>query len=261
MEDLLNARADPVVLRAVREPVGRSLVAAGLITEQQLAAALEIQRECGSPLGRILMAKGWVRPFDFYRHLAEHLGLPFVNLVKDPPDGELFDQSRYGDYAARLYVPWKRTDAGLALALAEPDEELLRRLRGQYGPGVSFVLTSRLDILWTVQRMADRQLELNSVLGRAQKDPEHSATQVLTRAQGAAAAVVFAAAAACLFWNPVATLSAANALVGVLLLGSLLLRILLVWTGSGTLYQSRTSRQELESLDPRTLPVYTILVP
>lgn len=261
MEDVLSSGSGQNVLRAPPEPIGKSLIAAGLLTEERLARALEIQRSTGSPLGRILMAEGWLRPFDFYRHLATHLGLRFVNLVEDPPDSDLFEQDRYGEYATLLYLPWRIEAGGLVLAVAEPDEELLRKLKQQYGGNASFALTSRLDVLWTVQRLASRQLALDSVFQRTKKDPDYSAKQVLTRPQGIAIALLSLVAAACLFWNPSATLAAGNVTLGLLLLGSLLLRILLVWTGSGALYQSQTTTEELDALDPRTLPVYTILIP
>lgn len=261
MEDVLKSGSGHSVLQAPPEPIGQRLMAAGLLTEEKLAEALEIQRSTGSTLGRILVAQGWLRPLDFNRHLAAHFGLRFVNLVEDPPDSDLFEQDKYEEYASLLYLPWKRDADGLVLAVCEPDEELLWKLKQQYGGKTSFVLTSRLDVLWTVQRLASRQLALDAVFRRAKKDPDHSAMQVITRPQGVAIALLSLVAAACLFWNPSATLAAGNTVLGLFFLGILLLRILLVWTGSGTLYQSRTTKEELDALDPKTLPIYTILVP
>jgi len=260
MEDVLKAGSGNDVLQ-VPESIAQSLIAAGLLTEERLAEALEIQRSTGSPLGHILVAQGWLRPFDFYRHLAAHHGMRFVNLVLDPPDSSLFEQDKYGQYATLLYLPWKRDGDGLVLAVTEPHEELLRRLRQQYGENASFVLTSRLDVLWTVQRLASRQLALDSVFRRARRDPDHSAMQVLARPQKVAIALLSLVAAACLFWNASATLAAGNAALGLFLSCCLILRILLVWAGSNTLYQSRTTKEELDALDPKTLPIYSILIP
>lgn len=262
MEDLLSplaAGAGPVA--TPRQPLGLSLVRAGLLTEDQLEAALETQRSTGTPLGRILMANGWVRPLDFYRHLAAHLELPFVNLIEDPPDEALFDPELYPEYARLLFLPWKKSADCLTVAVAEPDEALFQALRQRYGDAVRFVLTSRLDVLWTVQRLAQRQLALDSVFKRAQEDPDHSAMRILTRAQSIWLAIAAAAAAACLFWNTAASLAAVNLVLGLLLAGALLLRVLLVWTGSGTLYHASATQEEVEALDSKELPVYTILVP
>jgi len=261
MEDVLKHGSSQDVLSASQEPIGRRLVEAGLVTEERFAAALEIQRSTGSPLGHILVAQGWLRPFDYYRHLAVHHGMRFVNLVLDPPDSDLFEQDKYGDYATLLYLPWKRDTDGLVVAVTEPDEELLRKLRQQYGRSVSFVLTSRLDVLWTVQRLASRQLALDSVFRRAMRDPDHSAMHVLTRSQKVTIALMFLATAACLYLDAAATLAAGNSAVGLFLLCCLILRIVLVWAGSGTLYQSRTTKEELDALEPKTLPVYSILIP
>lgn len=262
MEDLLTshtAGAGPV--GTPRRPLGESLVCAGLLSQEQLEAALERQRSTGTPLGRILMANGWVRPLDFYRLLAAHLDLPFVNLVENPPDASLFDLELYPEYARLLFLPWKRSADGLAVAVAEPDEPLLESLRQRYGRSVRFVVTSRLDVLWTIQRLAQQQLTVDSVFGRAQSDPEHSAMRILTPPQSWALALAAVAAAALLWRDASATLAAANFVVCLLLLGSLVLRVLLVWTGSGTLYRSSATSQEVEALDEKDLPVYTILVP
>lgn len=242
-------------------PIGAWLVDRGLLSPQQLEQALRLQKECGTPLGQILMARGWVRPLDFYRCLAERFGLPFVDLVADPPDAELFEQDRSEDYAAGLYVPWKADAGGLTLAVAEPGEALFEQLRTRYGAETRFVVTSRLDILWSIQRLARRRLVRDAVLRRSQIDPVHSASVVMTRPQAVAAGALALACLMFLLWRPASFLLALNATVALMLFASFLLRTLLVWKGSGSLYQARSTRDELEALDERDLPVYTILVP
>lgn len=262
MEDILTSPAGGHGPPSTsREPLGESLVRAGLLSREQLEAALETQRYTATPLGRILMANGWVRPLDFYRHLAAHLGLPFVNLVENPPDASLFDLELYPEYARLLFLPWMKSAECLTVAVAEPDQPLLEALRQRYGRSVRFVVTSRLDVLWTIQRLAQQELTVDSVFGRAQADPEHCAMQILTRPQSWALALAAVAAAALLWWHPSASLAAANFVLCLLLLGSLLLRVLLVWTGSGTLYRASSTAEEVQSLDARDLPTYTILVP
>lgn len=242
-------------------PIGAWLVERGLLTPQQLEEALRLQKECGTPLGRILMARGWVRPIDFYRCLAERFGLPFVNLVQEPPEPSLFDERELEACARKLYLPWRSSGGVLSVAVAEPDEALFAELRARYGPETRFVVTSRLDILWSIQRLAGQRLQLDAVLRRSRIDPVHSAAVVLTRPQAVAVALLALACLAALLWRPDSFLLALNGLVAFLLLGSFLLRALLVWKGSGSLYQARSSREELEALDERDLPVYTILVP
>jgi cellulose synthase/poly-beta-1,6-N-acetylglucosamine synthase-like glycosyltransferase len=242
-------------------PIGAWLVERGLLTAEQLEEALRLQREWGTPLGRVLMARGWVRPLDFYRCLADRFGLPFVNLVEDPPDASLFDKERIEEYAAGLYLPWRADGGRLTLALAEPDEAAFAGLRSRYGADTQFVITSRLDILWSIQRLANRHLLIDAIFRRAQIDPVHSAAVVVTRPQMAVAAACALVCLLLLVWRPAGFLLGLNAAVALLLLGSFLLRALLVWKGSGSLYQARSTPEELEALEERELPVYTILVP
>ncbi|GIU78452.1 MAG: hypothetical protein KatS3mg005_1690 [Bryobacteraceae bacterium] len=245
---------------AVR-PIGQGLVDAGLISAEQLQEALARQQANGSRIGQILISEGWVRPLDFYRALAGQLGLEFVDLVRQPPDPALFDESRYDEYARLQYVPWRASGGAVTVALAEPDGEALQDLRSRYGPETQFVITSRLDILWSIQRMAQQRLVADAVYRRLRCDPDHSAAEVLSRPQALILGAAAAALAAVLVWKPVPALVAVNALLGLFLLGSFLLRMALVWKGSGTLYQAKSTPEELAALDERSLPVYTVLVP
>jgi len=261
MSGTSRSHAGPLGPPAAARPIGQGLVDAGLISAEQLQEALARQRASGSRIGQILIAEGWVRPLDFYRALAGQLGLEFVDLVQQPPDAALFDESQYDEYARLQYVPWRASGGAVTLALAEPDEAALQDLRSRYGPETRFVITSRLDILWSIQRMAQQRLVADAVCRRMRLDPEHSAADVLTRPQamllGAAAVVL----TALLIWKPLLTLLGLNALFGLLLFGSFLLRAILVWKGSGTLYQAKSTPEELAALDERSLPVYTVLVP
>jgi hypothetical protein len=51
---------------------------------------------------------GWTKPLDFYRVLARHFELEFVNLIDQPADEQLFDTREYANYAQHLYLPWRR---------------------------------------------------------------------------------------------------------------------------------------------------------
>lgn len=240
--------------------LGQRLVADGLLAEEQLERALERQRAEGVRLGQVLMAEGWIRPLDFYRALAAHLGLPFVNLVDDPPEERLFDPVRIEEYTRRQYLPW-RTENGLILAVAEPDETLFDDLRATYGSGVRFAVTSKLDILWSIQKLGWQRLAQNAVLGRAAKTPEYSAAEVLSRGQMAVLALAAAALAACLAWNPLQVVLALHYALGGFLVGGFLLRCLLVWNANGRLHRCRVTPEEMASADERALPLYSVLVP
>src|ERR1700733_7966511 len=107
-------------LKDTAAPLGQCLIHAGLITREQLAEALRLQAEWGSRLGDLILAMGWVKPLDFYRVLAYHFDLEFVNLMEEPADDSLFDRGQYAEYAQHLYLPWRRRKDGLWIATADP---------------------------------------------------------------------------------------------------------------------------------------------
>ncbi|MDQ6696550.1 MAG: glycosyltransferase [Actinomycetota bacterium] len=72
--------------------LGDELVRRGAINEADLAAALTRQNIEGVQLGRALMTDGAVSRSDLYQSLAVIWGLPFVDLIADPPEVELLDR-------------------------------------------------------------------------------------------------------------------------------------------------------------------------
>ena len=87
----------PPVAKESAAQLGQCLIHAGLITAEQLAEALRLQSEWGSRLGDLILAMGWVKPLDFYRVLAHHFDLEFVNLMEEPADDSLFDHKQYAE--------------------------------------------------------------------------------------------------------------------------------------------------------------------
>ena len=70
----MAAQPDNGSTAVAHEPLGAVLVTRGLITDEQLAAALEQQRTSGEPLGAILVARGFVTPALVAQALATQHG-------------------------------------------------------------------------------------------------------------------------------------------------------------------------------------------
>jgi len=113
--------------------IGDALVRDGLLSQAHLDEALGLQARWGTRLGDILLAKGWVRAFDFYRTLSVQFDLPFVDLLKSPPDEKLFAMGDLDLYTQSLYLPWKQEKDGLLIAVADPSESMLAQLKDRYG--------------------------------------------------------------------------------------------------------------------------------
>ncbi|TYD34394.1 glycosyltransferase family 2 protein [Xanthomonas sontii] len=245
----------------LQAPIGEALVAAGVIDPPQLQNALALQARWRSRLGDVVLAQRGVAPLRFYTVLAQHFGLNFANLLKQPIDPALFQPERLADYAQRLVLPWREEDGQLVLAVADPGPEIFAWARATYGEQVRFVGTSKFDIVWSLQQHADAQLTHDALNLLAEHAPEHSARQVITRAQSVflvALTVVLAAALA--LW-PLVTLIALNTLIAVAFLATFGLKLVLAWRGARRRIDIKVSDEEVASLGDEDLPVYTVLVP
>lgn len=241
--------------------IGDALVRGGLLSQARLDEALALQARWGTRLGDILLAKGWVRAYDFYRTLSVQFELPFVDLLKSPPDESLFVMAELDQYAQSLYLPWKQEKGKLLIAVADPSETMLAQLEDRYGKSVRFVITSKFDIIWSVQRVANARLTDKSVLELARLRPDQSARQVFTGRQIIVIGVLATLILTCLVLWPVVTLIALNGFLSVFFLLSFGLRTVLTWVGSHRSIDLKVSDAEVAALEDHDLPVYTILVP
>jgi type IV pilus assembly protein PilB len=102
--------------------LGQMMVERDLITPQQLDAALDLQRTTGRRIGETLVEMDVVSSIEVALVLAEHLGVPFVDLRTQPPDPALADLVP-ADLAVRYSaLPVARWDDQLVVAMANPND-------------------------------------------------------------------------------------------------------------------------------------------
>jgi type IV pilus assembly protein PilB len=102
--------------------VGQTMIDRGLVTMDQLDAALALQRSTGKRVGDALVEIGALSRFDLTRVLADHLGVPFVDLQSKQPDPLL--TSVLPEEVARRYraLPITRWNDQLVIAMANPND-------------------------------------------------------------------------------------------------------------------------------------------
>jgi type IV pilus assembly protein PilB len=102
--------------------IGTTLIDRGLITNEQLDEALEIQRVSGTRVGDILVELGALSSFELARVLADHMGVPFTDLRTKPPDPII--ASLLPEDVARRYdaLPIQRWNDQLVVAMANPTD-------------------------------------------------------------------------------------------------------------------------------------------
>lgn len=253
--------ADTGSAAAPKLRVGDLLVSKGLVTEEQVKTALELQAKWGSRIGDIMLAKGWVKAFDFYKALSDHFHKPFVNLMQQPPDVKLLNPEDSEAYNAMLFIPWRREGSTVIMATANPTDEMLEFARRRFGENVDYVVTSKFDLLWQLQNNHDGYFSDNAVNILANRTPEHSARQVFTEKQ-----LIFIAVGVAVFlmsvtaW-PLNTLIALNSLIALFLLLNFGMRAILAWVGSDRHIDVKVTDHQVAMLNDRDLPIYTVLVP
>src|SRR3972149_3588888 len=73
-------------VQAVRKKIGECLIQAGLITEEDLQAALAEHKRTGERLGAVLVRMNLPPEKQTTKGLAYQLGSPYVSLTEEPPD-------------------------------------------------------------------------------------------------------------------------------------------------------------------------------
>ncbi len=124
-------------------PIGQTLIAAGLIGEDQLRIALHEQHARHQPLGRVLVELGFVSEAALREALAARSGLPCVDLATALADPEAI--ARVPQALARrhrlLPLHYDAARHRLIVAMADAhDIVALDRLRAELGPEVHIEL-------------------------------------------------------------------------------------------------------------------------
>ncbi len=100
--------------------IGQILLENGVITQEQLDEALNVQKNTTEQIGRILVDLGHVTERDVLRAHAEQLGIPFLQLDETSVDEDVakaIPQSVVQRYSA---VPIRRSGNRLTVAMSDP---------------------------------------------------------------------------------------------------------------------------------------------
>ena len=136
---------------AAGKKLGDILIARGLMTEERLTEAIEIQKRSSMRLGQIFIDKGWVNENEVLMALGEQLSVPYVRLrngIYDPDVVPLINVAT----AQRLRVlPLQSVRGVLALATVDPqDIPAFDEIEQRTGCRVRPVLARREEILNTI---------------------------------------------------------------------------------------------------------------
>jgi type IV pilus assembly protein PilB len=127
-------------------PLGELLITTGLITDDQLEAALVTQRDSGGSLGELLVDAGVLTRQDLLSTLAVQLGLPAVDLRHTEPTPEAIALVPATVARSRNVLPLYVKGGRLTAVAASPRPGLELDLELALGLPVTLMVSSHADI-------------------------------------------------------------------------------------------------------------------
>ncbi|MDQ6677096.1 MAG: type II secretion system ATPase GspE [Acidobacteriota bacterium] len=154
------------------------LIARGQIEQEDLDRALELQRERGDKIGKILVDMGSIAARDVLSALSEQHSIPLAVLDSPPPAAPELDGLSARFMRQSKFFPVSYTGETLTIAMADPlDFETISAVRGFSGLRIDIQLAGEPEILEAIERyFGEREkqpgdLDLDSA--QAGEDLEH----------------------------------------------------------------------------------------
>ena len=158
--------------------LGEMLIERRLIEPEDLDRALEIQKERGEKLGKILVDLGFVAMRDVVAALAEQLSVPLAALDEAPPAAPELEGLSARFLRQFHCLPIAVRDSTVTLAMADPlDFETIAAVRACTGLEVETALASEQEILDAIEKFHGEAeaaaAELDPGSAEAAEDLEH----------------------------------------------------------------------------------------
>ena len=133
--------------------LGEMLLARGLIEAEDLERALELQKERGDKIGKILVDMGFIAMRDVLAALSEQLSVPLAVLDAPPPSAPELDGLSPRFMRQARFLPLALDDSAVTIAMADPlDFETLSAVRSFCGLKVRPALAGEQEILDAIEK-------------------------------------------------------------------------------------------------------------
>ena len=138
-------------MKKSREKLGQILLKEGLITEEQLDKAIEIQKKEGMRLGETLINLGIVTEKDIVVAMAKQLSIPYASYAKGllkPAEGQDLSKLIPEDYARKnMLLPISKHMSSLTIAFMDPlDLITIDNLKRMTSCEINPIIATKLDL-------------------------------------------------------------------------------------------------------------------
>ena len=152
-----------------RQKLGQSLIAAGLLSADQLRIALQEQRASKEPIGHLLVSLGFIRENVLSQALSENFGQASIDLSSVTPDADALarvpcELAKRHRVLPLAYAPATRS---LLLAVADCHDLVgLDRIQAQLAPGSSIEtrIAGESEISRAIDRFYGHELSIDGIL-------------------------------------------------------------------------------------------------
>lgn len=149
--------------RMVVKPIGQSLTELGLVTQEQLAHALQ-QKNSDAPLGERLVDSGVISRADLHTAIAHKMGYPLVDLTRFPIDATAARKLPLRLAVKHRSVPLMIDGNRLIVAMDRPSRAAeLQNLYAVAPLSVVAVLASKGQILLALSSLTEQDMWTESV--------------------------------------------------------------------------------------------------
>jgi hypothetical protein len=247
--------------------IGEILLDKNLITETALNKALKIQKESGNLIGEFLISEGMIRAIDFYKALADEIGLEFgsdnLEKYKEFIDLELINNFELETYIINQFLPLKKENNKLKIMVTrQNNKEVKKIIRRKFAEvEVEELLITNRDLRMILENIYKDEMVKEAVEGLFYRHPEESASRVFTKSQIIFFILLIAASIYSFIYYPRASINFFLYFFNLLFMGSILFKFVLSIIGALQEREEFITKEELESLDEKELPIYSILVP
>lgn len=239
--------------------LGQLLLRRGVIAEETLARALDVQSRERLPLGEALVGIG-VAQDEVWEALAAQLGADLTDPDRHWIDPTLANRLDAREAIKHRVLPMRRTRSSAIVAMADPRDS---RARGYAEETLRMPVEARIATPAAIQRRQEKayrnQLEQFSSALLAEQAPEFSAHATLTRQQAWVVIATVLAAIVLLVLFRGRFLIALSAAVTILYALVVSFRAFITIRGTRAQELIRVLPREIAALTD--LPVYTILLP
>lgn len=261
---LANSSDLTAALRRVhrRPTLGEALIETGVIDVRDLEEALRTQKRSGGRIGAVLRSNDLVTQTDIAGALAAQYNLPYFDLANADIDPETIRAIPEEIARTEQVLPILITPQTALLGVVDPGNLVGITRAAEYLDHEVETVVVTPDDLENALESAYRFDYLNtSAFDLMSRTPENSASRVLTPNQKVFFIVLLVVIALGLLLNWIGTLSILISFCTVFYTLFSAYRIYLIQRALSSHLEIPVEQEEIDALDDRTLPVYSILTP